>query len=121
MGANKTVLVVEDDHFLSDIYKHQLQEQGCLVSVAADGAQAMEALDALKPDVILLDLIMPGMNGFEFLEALRAQERHKDRRVIVLSNLGQEGDKERCAKLGVAQYLVKTQVSVDEVVADVLQ
>jgi CheY-like chemotaxis protein len=80
----------------------------------------MKALKDLKPDVILLDLIMPGMNGFEFLEALRGESGHKKTRVIVLSNLGQESDKERCKALGVKEYLVKTDVSVDQILAKVL-
>lgn len=121
MREQKTILVVEDDHFLLDIYKHQLQDKGCKVYVAGDGLQALETLNEKTPDVILLDLIMPGMNGFEFLEALRADVKHKERRVIVLSNLGQESDKERCKAFGVNEYLVKTDVSVEEVLNLVLE
>ncbi len=120
MPEKKTILVVEDDHFLSDIYKRQLEGKGCKVVVAGNGTEALKVLKDLKPDVILLDLIMPGMNGFEFLEALRAEADHKKRRVIVLSNLGQESDKERCKTLGVKEYLVKTDVSVDQILSAVL-
>lgn len=119
--AEKTILVVEDDHFLSDIYKRQLEGKGCTVHVAGNGIGAFQALKDLKPDVILLDLIMPEMNGFEFLEALRKDPAHKSCRVIVLSNLGQEADKERCRKLGVEEYLVKTQVSVDEIITNAMR
>lgn len=121
MGEKKTILVVEDDHFLSDIYKRQFEGKGCSVHVAGNGIEAFQALKDFKPDVILLDLIMPEMNGFEFLEALRKDATHKSCRVIVLSNLGQEGDKERCRKLGVEEYLVKTQVSVDEIIINTLK
>lgn len=120
MGEKKSVLVVEDDHFLSDIYKRQLEGKGCQVVVASNGTDALKALRDFTPDVILLDLIMPGMNGFEFLEALRSEVDHKKSRVIVLSNLGQESDKERCKALGVKEYLVKTEVSVDQILSKVL-
>jgi two-component system alkaline phosphatase synthesis response regulator PhoP len=120
MAEKKTVLVVEDDHFLSDIYKRQLESKGCKVQVASNGTEALKTLKTLKPDVLLLDLIMPGMNGFEFLEALRGDTGHKKTRVIVLSNLGQESDKERCRALGVKEYLVKTEVSVDQILTAVL-
>ncbi len=121
MAEKKTILVVEDDHFLSDIYKRQFEGKGSKVQVAVNGTEALKALKVLKPDVILLDLIMPGMNGFEFLEALRSDSVHKKTRVIVLSNLGQESDKERCKALGVKEYLVKTDVSVDQILSSVLK
>lgn len=121
MMKKKTILLVEDEHFLSDIYKHQLEERGCDVHVAGDGRQALGVLESIKPDVILLDLIMPSMNGFDFLETLRAHKDHQHRHVIVLTNLGQEEDKERIKSLGVKDYLVKTQVRVEEVVALVLK
>ncbi|MFA4846168.1 MAG: response regulator [Patescibacteria group bacterium] len=120
MADKKTILVVEDDHFLSDIYKRQFEGKGCKVVVAPNGTEALKTLKELKPDVILLDLIMPGMNGFEFLEALRAEATLKKTRVIVLSNLGQDSDKERCKALGVKEYLVKTEVSVDQILSSVL-
>lgn len=113
-------MVVEDDHFLSDIYQRQLEGKGCKVLVAGNGTEALKILKDVKPDVILLDIIMPGMNGFEFLEALRADAVCKKCRVIVLSNLGQESDKERCKALGVKEYLVKTDVSVEQILENVL-
>lgn len=121
MSKKKIILVVEDEHFLSDIYKHQLEERGCGVHVAGDGLEALEVLTRVKPDVILLDLIMPAMNGFAFLEALRAQAAHKTRRVVVLTNLGQEEDQARVKALGVEEYLVKTQVGIEDVMALILR
>jgi CheY-like chemotaxis protein len=120
MTKQKNVLVVEDDHFLSDIYKRQLQAQGCDVTVVGNGQQGLDQLASLKPDVILLDLIMPGMDGFDFLKAVKALPVKIKSRIIVLTNLGQESDKARCKALGAKDYLVKTEVSVDEVVKAVL-
>ena len=107
MIKQKSILVVEDDRFLSDIYKRQLQAKGCSVAVGVNGMEGLALLEETKPDLILLDLIMPGMDGFDFLEAMRALPTHKKRRVIVLTNLGQESDKERCRALGVTSVLFK--------------
>ena len=116
MLKKKKILVVEDDRFLSDIYKRQLAEKGHQVEVAVNGKEALEKLEMMVPDVILLDLIMPGMDGFDFLAELRKQPAHEKRRVIVLTNLGQDGDKERCHTLGVKEYFVKTEMSIEDVV-----
>lgn len=121
MAKKKSILVVEDDHFLSDIFKRQFESLESSVVVAVNGKEGLYALDHHKPDVILLDLIMPVMDGFDFLEALRALPEHKKRRVVVLSNLGQEGDKERCKALEVKEYFVKTDVSVDQIVKIILK
>ncbi len=117
-GAKKTVLVVEDDAFLSDVYKHILLKEGLGVRIASDGTEALKAIETQAPDVLTLDLIMPGMSGFDVLETL-SQKGKIPFPVIVLSNLGQVEDQERVKKLGAKTYLVKTAVSIDEVVAEI--
>lgn len=116
---SQKVLIVEDDQFLSDIYKQKLVSAGFEIHVATDGEEGLRAFDSFKPDLIVLDLIMPKMNGFDFLEALRKKESGKRTSVIVLSNLGQESDKAQCAKFQVKTYLVKTEIGVDEIVTQV--
>lgn len=110
----KTILIVEDDQFLSDILKQQLTEAGFTALHAKDGEDGLAQFQKEKPDLIILDLILPRMNGFDFLETVR--EKAKTLPVIVLSNLGQDSDKEQCAKLGVKTYFVKTDVSLDQIV-----
>ncbi|HBK34133.1 TPA: two-component system response regulator [Candidatus Uhrbacteria bacterium] len=113
---SKKVLIVEDDKFLSDIYQNQLQKEGIETQVAVDGKEALVYLEKENPRVIILDMIMPRMNGFDFLEALRKNNEWNDIPVIVLTNLGQEGDKARCHELRECTYLVKTEVEIDRVI-----
>lgn len=113
---SKTVLIVEDDKFLSDIYQNQLQKEGIETQVATDGKEALTCLGKQKPDAIILDMIMPRMNGFDFLESLRKNSAWDAIPVVVLTNLGQETDKTRCRELRDCTYLVKTEVEIDQVI-----
>lgn len=110
------ILVVEDETFLVKIYAVKLKKEGYDVSIAADGEQAVALAREIKPDLILLDLILPKMNGFEALEAMRASRENKSTPVIVLSNLGQEEDMKRAEAFGVDAYLVKANHSIQEIV-----
>lgn len=113
----RTILVVEDDFFLIKVLQVKLTKAGFDVHVAADGILAMEALNGgLKPDLVVLDLVMPRKDGFEVLQDIRAQKQWKSLPVIVLTNLGQETDMERVKNLGVKQYLVKSDIAIDDVV-----
>ena len=87
--------------------------------VAHQGEEALALMEKKKPDVILLDLVMPKMNGFEFLEHLSVHPHWKNIPVIVLSNLGQDRDREFCRKLGVRCHLIKIRVSTTEVIEEV--
>jgi len=120
MKGKTLVLVVEDDHFLSDIYKVQFLSHGCEVKVAEDGNKALEILKTFKPDIILLDLIMPGMDGFDFLEAFAKHPDRKKVKVYVLSNLGQESEKQRCQAYGIKKFFVKTDTSFGQIINEVL-
>lgn len=112
----KNILIVEDDNFLSDIYKNQLQQDGFATEVATDGRAALACLEKTAFDLILLDMIMPGMNGFDFLEATRRDGRFSPIPVMILTNLGQEEDRRRCQEIKECSYFVKTEVTVDEMV-----
>lgn len=118
-AVKKYILIVEDDPFLSDIYKGLYEEHGYEAEVASNVQKAMEMLETRVPDLITLDMIMPGMTGFDFLEILTGKEEWKDIPVVVLTNLGQEEEKQKCQESHDCVYLVKTNVSLDEIVAAV--
>ena len=113
------ILVVEDETFLVKIYAVKLKKEGYDVSIANDGEEAVRLAADVHPDLILLDLILPKMNGFEALEKMRANEVNKQTPVIVLSNLGQEEDIKRAEALGADGYLVKANFSIQDIVAKI--
>lgn len=113
------VLVVEDDPFYSKIYKTKLAKEKIDSQIVSNGNEAIKAVQAKRPGLILLDLIMPGKDGFETLAELKADPVMKDIPVIVLSNLSQEEDIKRIMDLGAAEYLVKANVPIQEVVEKV--
>lgn len=116
MVADKYVLVVEDDPFYSKIYKTKLAKEKIDSQLVANGNEALKAVKALRPGLILLDLIMPGKDGFETLAELKADDAVKDIPVIVLSNLSQDEDIRRIMALGAKEYLVKANVPIQEVI-----
>lgn len=106
----------EDDKFLSNIYKTKLTKIGFQVDHALNGEEALKMARENKPDLILLDLIMPVKDGFETLKELKADSSLKDVQVIILSNLSQEEDRQRVLNLGAVEYVVKADVSFSEIV-----
>ncbi len=111
------VLVVEDDFFLIKVLQTKLSQAGFEVKIAADGVIALETLHhGFVPDIILLDLVMPRKDGFEVLEEMSREKDLKSIPVIVLSNLGQESDIERVKQYGVQRYLIKSDMSIDDVI-----
>lgn len=119
MTEHKYVLVVEDDPFYSKIYKTKLAKEKIDSQIVSNGNEAIKAVQTLRPGLILLDLIMPGKDGFETLADLKADPASKDIPVIVLSNLSQEEDITRIKNMGAAEYLVKANVPIQEVVEKV--
>lgn len=113
------ILVVEDETFLVKIYTAKLKKEGYEVVIANDGQEAVTLAEQVKPDLILLDLILPRMNGFEALELMRASPANRTTPVIVLSNLGQEEDIKRAEALGADSYLVKANYSIQDVMAKI--
>lgn len=116
MTEAKYVLVVEDDPFYSKIYKTKLAKEKIEAQIVGNGNDALKAVKASRPSLILLDLIMPGKDGFGTLAELKADPAMKDIPVIVLSNLSQEEDIKRVMALGAAEYLVKANVPIQEVI-----
>jgi two-component system OmpR family response regulator/two-component system alkaline phosphatase synthesis response regulator PhoP len=112
----KIILIVEDDLFLIRAYQIKFEKEGFEVWVASDGNLAMARLQGNPPDIVLLDLMLPGVNGFDILEDIRKSPKWKDVPVIILTNLGQEQDKKKGEALGVKDYIVKANVKISEVV-----
>lgn len=116
-----SVLIIDDDKFLLDMYTLKFKECGCAVDAASDPAAALEKLRTGKgPDIILLDIIMPGMNGFEFLEAVKKENIAKDTAIIMLSNQGQQEDIDKAMALGASGYIVKASSIPSEVLSKAL-
>ncbi len=112
-----SILLVEDDSFISGMYQTKLTSLGYKVEVKEDGEAGWNHLqkDPL-PDLLLLDIVLPKKDGFEILEALRAESRTKHLPVILLTNLGQKPDVERGVKLGADDYIIKAHYTPSEVV-----
>ena len=114
MTTGGRILLVEDDRFLRRAAEASLRQRGFAVTVAADGEEALVKVRAEIPDLILLDLLMPKVTGMEVLRALRAEEATKEIRVLILSNSSREQDLEAIKELGVTDYLVKANLSLQE-------
>lgn len=112
----KKILIVEDDQFLSLILKGRLEKEGFVVLQAFDGQEGLDVLKRETPHLIILDLIMPRMSGFEFLEAVATDPQLSRIPIVVASNLGQESDIEKAKQFGVLDYYVKVRMSVDDLV-----
>lgn len=109
------VLVVEDDAFLRKLLVNKLKKDGFEVAETTSGKEALEFLKTKMPIIVLLDLVMPGVDGFQVLEEMRKNPQTKDTPVIVLSNLGEPEQMERTKRLGVDEYLVKAHFFLDEI------
>ena len=110
------ILLAEDDKFISRAYKDGLERAGFDLVLASDGEEAVAKIKSEKPDLVLLDIIMPLKNGFEVLEEIKKDPAVKDIPVIVLSNLGQDSDITKGHSLGAVDYLVKANFTMAEVV-----
>lgn len=119
MSEPKNILLVEDEQALQKIYSNKLRNSGFNVSVAITGDEALRKAQTELPDIILLDLILPGKDGFVVLEELKQQDTTKDIPVVILSNLGQESDIARGKQLGAIDYLVKADVGLMDLVEKV--
>lgn len=115
----KHILIIEDDKFLEGLLARKLEKEEFTVTIAANGAEAFNKIKELPPDLILLDIILPDMNGFEILETLKKNKETKDIPVIILSNLGQNEDMERSLKIGAADHLIKAHFTPQEIVGKI--
>ena len=117
--VKKKILLVEDDTALAAVYRSRLELEGFDISEVHNGEDALSASVSYKPDLILLDAMMPKISGFDVLDILRNTPETANIRIIMLTALSQPKDKERAEQLGVDDYLVKSQVVIGDVVARV--
>src|SRR4051794_30381245 len=110
------ILLVEDDNNLREIYSARLQAEGYKIVTAKDGEEALVVAKGEKPDLVISDVMMPKISGFEMLDILRNTDGMQDVKVIMLTALGQSDDQERADKLGADRYLVKSQVTLEDIV-----
>ncbi|MDP3244914.1 MAG: response regulator [bacterium] len=113
------ILLAEDDTFLAGIYAAKFEQAGFTVVLAADGEAGLKAAQKELPDIILLDILMPKMDGFEVLENLKKNDKTKSIPVILLTNLGQREDVDKGLKLGAVDYLIKAHFMPHETVEKV--
>lgn len=113
------IMIVEDDVTLRDIYTTRFKAEGYEVVSASDGETALTVAVKEKPDLILLDIMMPKISGFDVLDILRDTEETRDTKIVVMSALSQTADIEKGKNLGANAYLVKSQVTLSEVIEKV--
>lgn len=116
MSTQSKILLVEDDEALAQMYTLRLEAEGFDVQHVANGEDALSTAVKYHPDLILLDVMMPKISGFDVLDILRNTPETSNMRIIMLTALGQAKDKERAESLGVDDYLVKSQVVIADVV-----
>jgi len=109
---SKTVLIAEDENFLREMLQMEISEHGIDVVTAANGQETIEAIESAVPSLLLLDLLMPKVDGYAVLEHIR--QKGYSFPVIVLSNLSDSAQQEACTKLGVKDFLIKSNIDEDE-------
>lgn len=117
----KKVLLLEDEEIIIELLERKLKQQGYEISVARNGEQGLAMMKKEKPDVVLLDIIMPKMGGFEVMEEMNKQEQLKNIPVIIISNSGQPVELDRAKELGVKDWLIKTEFDPQEVIDKVVK
>lgn len=111
------ILIVEDNDMLNRAYRIVLEKNGHKVQTATNGQEGLDAADEFNPKVILLDLLMPKMGGIEFLQHYDAIDKHKDVKVVVLTNLGKEENIQEAMDLGAYKYIIKAHSSPADLAA----
>lgn len=115
MDEKKRIIIVEDDTVLRDVLAEKLQRSGYIVDIAQDGVIAMERIRAVRPDCILLDILMPRKSGIEVMEEMHADENLRGIPVIIISNSGQPVEIKRAQELGAKEFLIKAVFDPNEV------
>jgi DNA-binding response OmpR family regulator len=115
----KTILLVEDDPFLVDIYSDKFKNAGFLVKTVSDGEGTLEKIKEEKPDLMLLDLVLPHIDGWEILRQIKEDKSLGSVPVVIFSNIGQKSDIEKGLAMGAKKYLIKSQYTPSEVVEEI--
>ncbi len=109
----KKILIAEDDKFLANAYRMEIEKFGYEVSIVSDGDEFLKQLDTFKPDLTILDLVMPTKDGFSVLIDMKKNPKWKSIPVIVATNLDQKEDVKKCQEFGVADYIMKNKLSFE--------
>lgn len=117
--SGRKIMWVEDDVFLSDIITRKFQNENCKLIHLTEGESAVTTAKEEKPDIILLDVLLAGMSGYDILEALKKDPETSSIPVVLLSNLGQQSDKEKGEKLGAIKFIVKAMTTLDEIISEI--
>ena len=117
--TKKTIVLADDESYIAIAYRDGLERAGFAVTVANNGQDALGAITHIKPDIVLLDLIMPKMNGFEVLKAVKADPALSDIPILVLSNLSQVTDEAEVLRLGATDFLIKSDYSLKQIIEKV--
>ena len=115
----KKILLIEDEELIVTLLQRKLEKEGYQISVARNGVEGMEKMRENKPDLILLDIVMPRMGGFEVLGEMRNEKELRVIPVIIISNSGQPVELDRAKKMGVRNWLIKTEFDPKEVLSKV--
>ena len=122
-ARKKDILIIEDEQFLGNLLIKKLENSGFYVWSVFDGEAGLKAVEKKKPDLILLDIVLPGMDGWEVLRWLKEKKHFKDIPVLIISNLGEPGDITKGRKAGAVDYIIKADYSPQQIadkVANVL-
>ena len=115
----KKILIIEDDKFLRELISQKILKEGYDISEAVDGEKGIKGVKDVKPDLVLLDLILPGIDGFEVLSRIKADPETSKIPVIILSNLGQKDDIDRGLKMGAVDYMIKAHFTPAEIITKI--
>ncbi|MCP6718398.1 MAG: response regulator [Patescibacteria group bacterium] len=115
-SSGKKILIIEDDRFLRELIVRKLSDEGFVTAEAMDGEKGIKKVKEENPDLVLLDLILPGIDGFEVLSRMKKDESLKSIPVIILSNLGQKEEVEKGLKMGAVDYLIKAHFTPGEII-----
>lgn len=114
--TSKKILIIDDDPFILDMYALKFREEGFQVESAKDGKEGLKKIKEYSPEIILLDIVMPVMDGFDVIHQLKKDNIAPATKVVLLSNLGQKDDVERGMRLGANDYIIKAHFTPSEVV-----
>ena len=116
MAQNPFILIADDDQFFSTLLKVKFEEEQFDAQVASNGEEAMKIIRAKRPDLLVLDIVMPVKDGFEVIKEIKADDKLKNLKIVALTNLAQEEDRKSVLQMGVQDFIVKSDVSIAELV-----
>lgn len=119
-NKKKAILLIEDNPLLTGLYSSGFKKRGMEVLVVHNGEEGLKAIQEQRPDIVLLDLFMPGMTGLEVLQKIRENPDIKDTKVVVLTISNKEEDRNKAKELGVVDYLLKQELHLNDIIEKVL-